>query len=468
MPTDANIKVTGPRQVTWIPNSAPPPSPNVLYVVPAFAWRREVDEHGILSSWRRGGGLRVYLDRGWNASGYGEMLGVVLPPKGFADDPDAAPAGAPYKKYVTLWGNDPIWDSAFVPGVAPTLANFPLARTAPDATGAWLPPSAPPDENDQRPGVFACSSLPTSGLQIRGGAVDVAPHDVFYDETRQLWYCDVEIATGAAYFPFIRLALARYQPTSSPGAHLSAIVLSDIIAVAPDRWINVTPASDTRTARVALFGVGYDESSGHREASKAPSSVRIDPVTSLIEMVAPAPVSGRTVVEVSLERFDPSWGEDFGWQRVDNALVTQRVPAAATKGLAGVTAPIAIWHCRRGGCSRKGDDAYLTSDATHAKQHHRPLVTVEHALGGGCRAARRRLALSTGRGRVRGIPGRRQPTLRHDADPERETNRFCGACRAGVSRERPPRAASPRGSTAYCFTLAGRGSHHPGSPHCAR
>jgi hypothetical protein len=114
-------------------------------------------------------------------------------------------------------------------------------------------------------------------------------------------------------------------------------VLSDIIAVAPDRWLNVTPATDARSARVALFGIGYDESSGHREASKAPSSVRIDPVTGLIEMVAPASVAGRTVVEVSLERLDPRWGEDFGWQRVDNALVTQRIPQAATQGLAAVT-----------------------------------------------------------------------------------------------------------------------------------
>jgi hypothetical protein len=330
VPTDANIKVSGARQVTWIPNSAPPPAPKILYVVPTFAWRRELDEYGVLSSWRRGGGLRVYLDRGWNASGYGEMLGVVLPPKGFADDPDTAPSGAPYKKYATLWGNDPIWDSAFVPGLAPTLAHFPLARTAPDPTGTWLPPQAPIDEKDQRPGPFLVSSLPMSALQSRGGRVDVAPHDVFYDEARQLWYCDVEIAAGAAYFPFIRLALARYQPTSSPGAHLSNVVLSDIIAVTPDRWLNVTPAPDARSARVALFGVGYGESSGHREASQASASVRIDPATGLIDMVMPAPVSERTVVEVSIEHFDPLWGEDFGWQRVANALVTQRMPVAAT------------------------------------------------------------------------------------------------------------------------------------------
>jgi hypothetical protein len=264
---------------------------------------------------------------------------------------------------VTLWGNDPIWDSAFVPGLAPTLTHFPLARTVPDPTGAWLPPNAPPGESDQRPGPFAVSSLPTSAIQIRGGAVDIAPHDVLYDETRELWYCDVEIRTGAAYFPFIRLGLARYQPTSSPYAHLSTIVLSDIIAVAPDRWLNVTPASDARSARVALFGVGYDESSGNREASKAPSTVRIDPVTGLIEMVAPASVAGRTVVEVSLERLDPRWGEDFGWQRVDNALVTQRIHQAATQGLAAVTLQSLF-----GSAAAAVDHAKVTTAVSHGTQ----------------------------------------------------------------------------------------------------
>jgi hypothetical protein len=329
VPTDSHIKVTGARQVTWIPNAAPPPAPKVLYVVPTFGWTREVDDRGVLSSWRRGGGLRVYLDRGWNASGYGEMLGVVLPPKEFTGNPDNAPAGAPYKKYVTLWGNDPIWDSAFVPGIAPTLAHFPLARTAPDPAGAWLPPNAPLDERDQRPGAFIVSALQPSGLQGRGGRVDIAPHDVFYDQVRKLWYCDIEIAAGGSYFPFIRLALARYQPTSSLGAHLSNVVLSDIIALTADRWLNVTPASEGRKVRVAVFGVGFDESSGHVEAAKAPGRTRVNPVTGTIELVRPAIVADRTLVEVWMERLDSRWGEDFGWQRIDTAVIAQRFPAPA-------------------------------------------------------------------------------------------------------------------------------------------
>ncbi len=332
VPTDEHLTVEGPRTVTWIPNSAPPPAPRVLYIVPTFGWSREVDEAGVLTSWRRGGGLRVYMDRGWNASGYGEMLAVVLPAAGFSGDPDAVPAAAPYKKYVTQWGNDPIWDSASAPGLAPTRADFPRARLAPDPTGAWLPPNAPDTEKDQRPGAFPVDALePPVG---RGaGPVDVVPHDVFYDEERRLWYCDIEVRTGGAYYPFIRMALARYQPISSRGAHLSNVVLADFIALPADRWLTVTPSTETRALRVAVFGVPF-ESSAHREASRAPALSAIDPLSGTVVNRQPASVARGSIVEVWVERLDPRWGEDFGWQKVNDALVV-------TKSAAGSAAPAA-------------------------------------------------------------------------------------------------------------------------------
>jgi hypothetical protein len=132
---------------------------------------------------------------------------------------------------------------------------------------------------------------------------------------------------GAAYFPFIRLALARYQPISSPNSHLSNVVLSDIIALSADRWLNVTPSQGDRRVRVAVFGISYDESSAHREASNAPPAARVNPVTLEVGLVPPARVAERTIVEVWLERLDARWGEDFGWTRAGEALVTQRVPA---------------------------------------------------------------------------------------------------------------------------------------------
>ena len=301
-PTDEHIKVTGPKIVAWIPSSAPPPAPDVLYVVPTFGWTRTTDAEGRQTSWRRGGGLRVYLNRSWHASGYGEMLGVVLPPASFAADPTTTPAGNPYKKYVTQWGNDPLWLSPFVTGLAPARGHFPLARTAPDPAGAWLPAGVPASEADQPHGPFVVAGLLPPGTPSGGQnavPVEVAPHDVFYDATRRLWYCDIEIAQGASYSPFVRLALARYQPASITGAHLSPIVLADFMPLTADRWLTVRHTTDPRRRHVSVFGNRYTDSSGHHEPG-----------------AAQAAVSPTTVIEVWMEQLNTSKGEDFGWERV--------------------------------------------------------------------------------------------------------------------------------------------------------
>ncbi len=331
VPDDTRIKVTGQRAVTWIPNSAPPPVPKVLYVVPTFGWVRETDADGTVKSWRQGGGLRVYLDRPWNASGYGEMLAVVLPPASFAGDPNVLPQGKPYKDYITQWGNDPIWDSPFVAGLAPKRADFPRARTAPDPTGGWLPPGAQPSEGDQRPGNFAVTGLEPPHGQSRGAPVDIAPHDVAFDPDRLLWYCDLEIEAGPSYFPFIRLALARYQPISSQHAHLSGVVLADVMALAADRWLNVTPADDARKRRVAVFGARPYESSGHHEAEHA-VSMSVEAPPGHFQTLTPAQMPRSTVVEVWVERLEARLGEDFGWMRVADAIVNGSDSLAADTG----------------------------------------------------------------------------------------------------------------------------------------
>jgi hypothetical protein len=310
IPTDQHIKVTGARSVTWTPNSAPPPAPQVLYVLPTFAWIRDQDGVGNAVSERRGG-LRVYLGRPWNVSGYGEMLAVLLPSPGFTGDPETTPAGHPLKNYVTQWGADPVWDSNIVSGIAPRQSDFPLARTAPDPQGAWLPPGAPQTESDQPPGDFAVSRLTPPGLAPSDVALDCAPHDVAWNDQRQLWYCDIELDPGACYYPFIRLALARYQPASIAGAYLSNIVLADFVALTPARWLAVATTADPRRRQVTVSGYTYRESSGALEAGRTPGAVA---------------VAKSSVVDVWVEQLDPRLGEDFGWQRLETATVT---PGAA-------------------------------------------------------------------------------------------------------------------------------------------
>jgi len=340
-PTEENIRIVGAKVRTWIPNSAPPPAPEVLYVVPTFGWVRSGDEAS-KSSWRRGGGLRVYLKRPWNASGYGEMLGVVLPAETFAGDPNADPAGQPLKNFVTQWGNDPIWLSPFVSGVAPKRADFPLARSASDLDGKWLPSFAPAEEADQPPGPFRTTGLDHPELlsPTAQSRVDVAPHDVFFDEERQLWYCDIEVGFGAAYFPFIRLALARYQPVAVCTAHLSNVVLADFMPLVPDRWLNVTQARDSRTRQVTVFGNTFTGSSSHTEAAHAPAeSLRLLDGT-ILDLHAPD-VASTSVVEVWVERFDPAMGEDFGWHRDPDAVVQKASSQPHTLSLSPASATVA-------------------------------------------------------------------------------------------------------------------------------
>jgi hypothetical protein len=322
VPSDEQIKVVGRRVTTWIPSSAPPPAPEVLYTVPTFGWIRTDDGQGGKRSWRRGAGLRVYLNRPWNASGYGEMLAVVLAPASFDGDPTAEPASVPYKNFITQWGNDPVWASPFVSGIGPARGDFPLARAAPDPLGRWLPPFAPSSESDQPPGPFKVTGLshPPLAPYSTEGLVEIAPHDVAYDVERQLWYADIEVATNESYFPFIRLALARYQPLSLDGAHLSNIVLADFMSLAPDRWLNVQQTSDARVRRVAVFGMTYSDSAGHVEAEDSPSmSLRL--IDGSVISLVPAVVSPSSVVEVWVERLVEELGEDFGWTREPQALI---------------------------------------------------------------------------------------------------------------------------------------------------
>jgi hypothetical protein len=70
---------------------------------------------------------------------------------------------------------------------------------------------------------------------------------VHFDSDRNLWYCDIQVTDTngnelTSYTPFIRLALARYQPFSIADAHLSRVVQVDYAQLAPNRHLTVTTA----------------------------------------------------------------------------------------------------------------------------------------------------------------------------------------------------------------------------------
>ena len=220
---------------------------------------------------RFGNGLRVYLNRPWFSSGADELLGVVLWSSAAAA-PDYATRDK-YKQFFTQWGNDPIWTADYLADV-PGVGNF--AASVAQATGLSL--------------------AETDAIQV-----DVAGHEVSYDSARGLWYCDIVFGASLSYMPFVRLALARYQPHSITGVELSRVTLADYAQLTPDRSavITINPG-DPRQAQVFIGGVAPN-------ASPPPD------------------------ISVTIERRLAQVMSDIGWESApaSEVLVTENAPDAS-------------------------------------------------------------------------------------------------------------------------------------------
>lgn len=270
------VRPVGPGEsvnpaVLSIKSSAPPAAPKVVYVVPTFGWEsKKGTQIGTYESRRRGKGLRVYLERPWWSTGEGELLGVVL------DNPDADnPPSAARAALVTRHGVDPVFRSTdTLPSL--TLFSFPAAKKA------------------------------GLGLSVPGaeGTVVVSGHEVGYDKDRDLWFCDITV-NAKSYFPFVKLGLARYQPESVNGAHLSNVVVTDFCQLTPDRFVAVTPVFEPgppgppgqRIVRVT--GQSYNQAGG--------------------DTVEP-------VVRVTVERLDPDIASELGWTQVGKVVPLDQKP----------------------------------------------------------------------------------------------------------------------------------------------
>jgi hypothetical protein len=267
---EANITRTGAPYQVQVPNSARPAAPKLLYVLPTFAWseRRGGIEAGPwqrLTRTRMGRGLRVYLERPWYSSGDGELLGAVL-------WTGAANQWHEHQEVASIMGLDPIHRSAR-PEAVLTAAHF--ANAAASDTGLSLV---------ERPGM----------------AFGVAGFEVEYNRERRLWFCDIEFDRSrfTSYFPFVRLALARYQPVSIPHAHLSPVALTDFAQAAPDRTLEIEFKSDW-LVELTVTGYAHDDHGPNR-------------------------------MDVTLEEHDPTTPGELGWKPVPGGQHGFRSNATAT------------------------------------------------------------------------------------------------------------------------------------------
>lgn len=280
-------------------SSARPNAPRVRYVIPAFEWSSQTPAQGPTKT-RLGKRLRVYLERGWYSSGDGELLGVIcLPPAGPTPFRDrmrsAVQSGAirmltrsnqspsdlaeALKPYITMWGNDPIWAFSLQQQLVnpPSITNFPLA-------------------------VMTQKGVTVDG--VPGLHLDVAGHSVGYDTDRGLWYCDIEVDAGNSYYPFARLALARYQPDSITypdpitgqlqDVYISRIILADFVQLAPDRVASlVFDPKNNSAVTVSVTGVTFTQSDVFTLATNSYDT--------------------STTMDVTVEEQAPNGTGDLGW-----------------------------------------------------------------------------------------------------------------------------------------------------------
>jgi hypothetical protein len=348
------ITHAGPATEVHVRSSRRPDPPEVLYTLPTFRWEEGNDAlagltlHGArparggIHRTRRGGGLRVYLDRPWWSSGADEHLGVVVanqaPPITFgtvlteagineAVLRDAARRvgvrGMTAKRleralaeamvehatprtsaslvemssllvdsglisvllsgdtsaYVTQWGIDPIWSPQALPA-GPRIQSFVNATR-------W--------------------DTDLSLAEVPFGQAAVAAFEPVFDPDRRLWYCDIDVASGDAYFPFIRLALARYQPYSIPGAELSRVVLAEWAQLTPDRTTTLRRVRRGDGATVTVRGLAAYNDVTDRAYRPDPSD--------------PAGLDDSRLVIAQVERLRSSAGTDLGWERVGDRIV---------------------------------------------------------------------------------------------------------------------------------------------------
>jgi hypothetical protein len=128
-----------------------------------------------------------------------------------------------------------------------------------------------------------------------------------FSEERGLWFVDVALDPGPAFWPFVRLTVARYQPNSLDGLTLSPIVKCDFVQVLPQRTALLS-RPDAGTARVVITGpVGVP---GHLGATD--------------ELPFAARVTASRVMHARLERRVAAIGTDLGWETVTATVLPVR------------------------------------------------------------------------------------------------------------------------------------------------
>ncbi len=269
-------------QLVHVPSSATPPPPVVLSVTPAFRWTGTDLPGGWteLERIREGGGFRIELGRPWHASGAGERLAVVL-------DGGSTPA-----RYCTTVRRDPVFATP-----SPT-----------------IDPS--PDSFDGA--VDAARLVQLAEADAQALVVPYAPEFAVAGDLPAHWFVDVGMSAVAetSYWPFVSLAVARYQPDSVEGHAMSSVVRCEPVQLLPRRTLRVTHAGTQITWALSGLGQEFNQDFDLLEQPGAQRSR----VTAHLERLPAG--TGHTDVTAAVADLP------VGWQRVGGPLApTFELPA---------------------------------------------------------------------------------------------------------------------------------------------
>jgi hypothetical protein len=287
-PTDDMHSVVGPLLRVSIPSSAPPPPPIVHSVLPMFRWSDDTEPEQPMARRRtRRAGVRIYLERPWYTSGAGELLGILIADGG--DDshyPNSADqSGFPF---VSKWGADPIWTARQVERRA-----LPMLRL-----DDFLRLASLDDRTEAARPVVEPRRLPL--MTPEAPMVTVLGYAPQFNEERGLWFVDVAIDPGPQFWPFLRLAVCRYQPESISECHLSRPVQCDFVQLPPERTAAVSRTDDSHVRVLVSGPIGWRMSLAGVGETLGDSDPR---------------EHNRRIV-ARLQRRDPKIGSDLGWETI--------------------------------------------------------------------------------------------------------------------------------------------------------
>jgi hypothetical protein len=283
---DDSTVVGAPRTVN-VPSAARPGKPPVRDVLPLLRWHEQTEAaQPFAVSRTRSSGVRIYIDRPWYLTGDDEQLAIVLGSDSVQED------------VISLWGADPVFEQ-----------QGPQSRTALPLTDIVHTLGL---DDRREPGRPVGPGAPVRLDDVAGRpSVLVLGYEPEFSPERNMWFVDVAFDPGTAFWPFVRLAVARYQPSSLAGLSLSPIVKCDFVQLLPTRTALVSRPDETHARIVVTGPVGLPRLS-----------------EGLGRLEFRARVELTRVMRARLERRVPAVNTDLGWQTV----ATTRLPIQGVDG----------------------------------------------------------------------------------------------------------------------------------------